>query len=79
MCDNAAGEVCPIWPGKPATAHWGIPDPAHVEGEEARREAFRIAYAQLERRIQQLMNLPIDKLDPSTLKAKLAEIGRIQD
>lgn len=79
VCDNAAGETCPIWPGKPATAHWGIPDPAHVEGDEAKRAAFRKAYEQLARRIQLFMNLPIEKLDKLALKEKLAEIGRIQD
>ncbi len=79
VCDNAAGETCPIWPGKPATAHWGIPDPAHVEGDDARRAAFRKAYDQLARRIQLFMSLPIEKLDKMTLKEKLAEIGRIQD
>jgi len=79
VCDNAAGETCPIWPGKPATAHWGIPDPAHVEGEEARRAAFRRAYEQLARRIQLFMSLPIDKLDQLALKKKLAEIGQVQD
>ena len=79
VCDNAAGETCPIWPGKPATAHWGIPDPAHIEGNEARRAAFRKAYDQLARRIQLFMALPIEKLDKLVLKEKLAEIGRIQD
>ena len=80
VCDNAAGETCPFWPGKPATAHWGIPDPAHVEGDdEARRAAFRKASEQLARRIQLFMSLPIEKLDKLTLKEKLAEIGRIQD
>ncbi|MDO8262545.1 MAG: arsenate reductase ArsC [Gallionella sp.] len=80
VCDNAAGEVCPIWPGRPATAHWGIPDPAGVEGgDEARRAAFKTAYSQLARRIQLFMSLPIEKLDKLTLKQKLAEIGRIQD
>jgi arsenate reductase len=79
VCDNAAGETCPIWPGKPATAHWGIPDPAHVEGEEARRAAFKKAAEQLARRIQLFMSLPIEKLDKLTLKQKLAEIGQIQD
>jgi arsenate reductase len=79
VCDNAAGEACPLWLGKPATAHWGIPDPAHVEGDEARRAAFKTAYAQLARRIQLFMSLPIDKLDKLTLKEKLSEIGRIQD
>lgn len=79
VCDNAAGETCPVWAGKPATAHWGIPDPAHVEGDEARRAAFRKAADQLARRIHLFMALPIEKLDKLTLKEKLAEIGRIQD
>ena len=80
VCDNAAGEACPIWPGKPATAHWGIPDPAGVEGDdEAKRAAFKTAYSQLARRIQLFMSLPIKSLDKLALKQKLTEIGRIQD
>ncbi|MBI5437221.1 MAG: arsenate reductase ArsC [Nitrosomonadales bacterium] len=80
VCDSAAGEACPIWPGKPATAHWGIPDPAGVDGnDEAKRAAFKTAYSQLARRIQLFMSLPIESLDKFTLKQKLAEIGRIQD
>jgi arsenate reductase len=80
VCDNAAGETCPFWPGKPATAHWGIPDPAHVEGsDEMKRAAFKKAYEQLARRIQLFLSLPIDKLDKLTLKEKLAEIGKIKD
>ncbi len=79
VCDNAAGETCPIWPGHPATAHWGIPDPAHIEGDEARRAAFNRAAAQLTRRIQLFMSLPIGKLDKLALKEKMNEIGRIQD
>lgn len=79
VCDNAAGEACPLWLGKPATAHWGIPDPAHIEGDEARRAAFKKAAEQLARRIQLFLSLPIEKLDKLTLKEKLAEIGRIQD
>jgi arsenate reductase len=80
VCDNAAGEACPIWPGRPATAHWGIPDPAGVEGsDEDKRAAFRKAYEQLARRIQLFLSLPIDKLDKLVLKEKLVEIGRIQD
>ncbi len=79
VCDNAAGEVCPVWYGAPMTAHWGIPDPAHVEGDEARRAAFNKAAEQLARRIQLFMSLPIDKLDKLALKGKLAEIGRTQD
>jgi arsenate reductase len=80
VCDNAAGETCPIWPGRPATAHWGIPDPAAAEGDdEDRRAAFKKAYEQLARRIQLFMSLPIEKLDKLTLKQKLAEIGQTQD
>ncbi len=79
VCDNAVGEACPLWLGHPATAHWGIPDPAHIEGDEARRAAFNKAAEQLARRIQLFMSLPIDKLDKLTLKEKLSEIGRIQD
>ena len=79
VCDNAAGEACPLWLGKPATAHWGIPDPAHIEGDEARRAAFNKAADQLARRIQLFLSLPIEKLDKLVLKEKLAEIGRIKD
>lgn len=79
VCDNAAGEVCPLWLGHPATAHWGIPDPAHIEGDEARRAAFSKAAEQLARRIGLFMALPIEKLDKMALKDKLNEIGRIQD
>jgi arsenate reductase len=79
VCDNAAGEVCPVWYGSPMTAHWGIPDPAHIEGDEARRTAFKKAADQLARRIQLFMSLPVEKLDKLALKEKLAEIGRIQD
>ncbi|GAB5604570.1 arsenate reductase ArsC [Sideroxyarcus sp. TK5] len=79
VCDNAAGEVCPVWYGSPMTAHWGIPDPAHVEGDEARRAAFNKAADQLTRRIQLFLSLPIDKLDKLTLKEKMNEIGRTKD
>jgi arsenate reductase len=79
VCDNAAGEVCPIWPGQPMTAHWGIPDPAHIEGDVAQRKAFNRAAEQLSRRIQLFMNLPVEKLDKLVLKEKLSEIGRITD
>lgn len=77
LCDKAAGEPCPVWPGKPAAAHWGIPDPAIVEDAEARRVAFIHAEEQLARRIQLFMSLPLRTLDKLTLKEKLAEIGRI--
>lgn len=79
VCDNAAGEVCPVWYGAPMMAHWGIPDPAHIEGMDARRDAFNKAAEQLARRIQLFLSLPIDDLDKPTLKEKLAEIGRIKD
>ena len=80
VCDNAAGETCPIWPGKPFTAHWGIPDPVAVQGDEAvRRAAFKMAYQQLARRIQLFMSLPFESLDKLTLQQKLAEIGRSKD
>lgn len=79
VCDNAAGEACPLWLGKPATAHWGIPDPAHIEGDGARRAAFNRAAEQLARRIQLFMALPFEKMDRLALKEKLSEIGRIKD
>jgi arsenate reductase len=76
VCDNAAGEVCPIWPGKPVTAHWGIPDPAAVEGSDSeRRLAFQQAYGDLEARIKRFLALPLEALDPPTLKARMKEIG----
>jgi arsenate reductase len=77
VCDNAAGEVCPVWPGKPMTAHWGIADPAAVEGTEADKAfAFRKALKELETRIKLFKNLPIDSLDRMTLQSRLREIGR---
>lgn len=77
VCDQAAGEVCPIWPGNPITAHWGVPDPAAVEGsEDRRRRAFREAYRQLEARIKLFVALPIDKLDRMALKQRTDDIGR---
>lgn len=63
VCGNAASEPCPIWPGHPTTAHWGIPDPAHVEPIEARREAFEEAYQSLKKRIEAFLALPLEKLD----------------
>ena len=76
VCDNAAGEVCPVWPGKPVTAHWGVADPAAVEGsDEDKRRAFRDAAAILRRRIELLLALPLEKLDLSALKGKVREIG----
>ena len=77
VCDNAAGEVCPVWPGKPLTAHWGIADPAAVEGTDAEKTfAFRKALKELEARIKLFTSLPIDSLDRMTLQAKLQAIGK---
>jgi arsenate reductase len=77
VCDNAAGEVCPLWPGQPISAHWGVQDPAAVEGpEELRRKAFLRAFSELSTRINLLLSLPLDKLDRLVLQKKLEEIGR---
>jgi protein-tyrosine-phosphatase len=77
VCDQAAGEVCPVWPGNPITAHWGVPDPAAVEGtEDERKRAFRDALHQLEARIRLFIALPIDKLDRVVLQRRADEIGR---
>jgi len=76
VCDNAAAEACPIWPGKPTTAHWGVPDPAAVEGSDAdKRAAFREAARLLRRRIELLTALPVDKLDAMAIQARLREFG----
>lgn len=78
VCDNAAGEVCPLWPGQPMTAHWGIPDPAAASGAlEERRKAFFTAYNQLSNRLSIFVNLPLTHLDRLALKKKLDEIGKI--
>jgi arsenate reductase len=78
VCDNAAGEVCPLWPGQPMTAHWGIGDPATVQGsDEIKRRVFRKAFSELSTRINLFMSLPIGKLDRLVLQKKLDEIGRI--
>jgi len=77
VCDNAAGEVCPIWPGQPMTAHWGIPDPAAVEGSDfAKTEAFREAFRVLDRRIELFTCLPLASLDRLALDRELRAIGR---
>ena len=77
VCDNAAGEVCPVWPGKPMTAHWGIADPAAVEGSDADKAfAFRKALKELETRIKLFTQLPIASLDQLTLREKLRAIGK---
>jgi arsenate reductase (thioredoxin) len=77
VCDNAAGEACPIWPGKPITAHWGIEDPAAAEGSDAEKAlAFQKALMELESRIKLFVQLPIAFLDPMTLREKLRAIGQ---
>jgi len=77
VCDQAAAEVCPAWPGQPMTAHWGGPDPAAVEGtEEAKRKAFREAFLVLKRRIELFASLPLEKLSRLALRERLQQIGR---
>jgi protein-tyrosine-phosphatase len=77
VCDNAANEVCPIWPGQPMTAHWGLPDPVVAEGTEVeRRLAFAEAYRMLSNRIGIFANLPLKSLDKLSLQRRLDEIGR---
>lgn len=77
VCDNAAGEVCPVWPGQPMTAHWGVPDPVAVtESEEARRRAFQRAWAMLRQRVEGLLALPVEKLDRVALQNELGMIGK---
>ncbi len=77
VCDNAAGEVCPFWPGKPATAHWGYPDPAAVQGsDEQKRAAFKEVELGLKKRLEILMNLPLEKLDAMSLSAELKNIAK---
>src|ERR1700678_4019674 len=77
VCDNAAKEACPIWPGRPMTAHWGVPDPGAVEGSpEVVERAFRGAFLMLERRISLLVALPIASLDALTIKKEIDRIGK---
>ena len=77
VCDNAAHEVCPLWPGQPMTAHWGIPDPAAVAGtEEEQQRAFLEAYLRLQGRIQLLLSLPLASLDRMSLRQRLIDIGQ---
>jgi len=77
VCDNAAGEVCPVWPGKPVSAHWGVPDPAAVEGSEVQqRMAFMDAALVLKRRIELFLSLPLARLDAMSLQRELRDIGQ---
>lgn len=80
VCDSAAAETCPVWPGQPMTAHWGIPDPAAAQGTEAeRRLAFADAYRMLKNRIGVFINLPIGSLDRLSLQKRLSDIGQIKE
>ncbi|HLK05755.1 MAG TPA: arsenate reductase ArsC [Candidatus Acidoferrum sp.] len=77
VCDNAAREVCPVWPGHPMTAHWGVPDPAAVTGTSDQVErAFRDAYVALDRRIGLFLSLPIESLDAMAIRAEITDIGK---
>jgi protein-tyrosine-phosphatase len=79
VCDKAAAEVCPIWPGQPITAHWGVPDPAAVEGDDLTRlTAFRTAFRELENRIKLFVSLPVSGLDRLKLKRELDRIGQVR-
>ena len=78
VCDNAAGEACPFWPGQPMTAHWGIEDPAAVEGSDLQREAaFVAALRYMHNRIQAFVNLPLESIDRLSLGTRLRDIGRL--
>ena len=80
VCANAAGETCPVWPGRPASAHWGVEDPAAVQGSDTdKRAAFAMALQQLSARIDAFLALPIEALDPAALKAQLVAIGQMTD
>jgi len=77
VCDRAAAEVCPIWPGQPMTAHWGVPDPAAVEGsDEEKRKQFRATAVTLKRRIDLMLALPIESLDAMALRQEIKDIGQ---
>lgn len=77
VCDSAAAETCPVWPGRPVSAHWGIPDPAAVEGSDADKEAaFALAFDRLKRRIDAMLALPLERLSPEERRAQLQAIGR---
>jgi arsenate reductase (thioredoxin) len=77
VCDDAAGELCPVWPGHPLTAHWGIPDPASVQGSDAEKQrAFSEAFDTLQSRIRQLVDMPAGPLDAASIRQRLQLIGR---
>jgi protein-tyrosine-phosphatase len=80
VCDRAAGEACPVWPGQPMTAHWGVDDPAAAQGdEETKHKAFVRAYNQLQHRLSIFVNLSMEKLDRLTLQKRLEDIGRVRE
>ncbi len=77
VCDNAAGDACPLWPGQPVSAHWGVDDPAAAEGSlEERQRAFMLAFSALSTRINLFLNLPLEKLDRLELQQRLQDVGR---
>jgi arsenate reductase len=77
VCDNAAGEVCPLWPGSPVTAHWGFPDPAAVVGsDEVKRAAFALTLRQIRNRVQLFLSLPLETLDRMAIESRMKAIGR---
>jgi len=77
VCDNAAGETCPLWPGQPITAHWGVADPAAVVGsDEQKRKAFLTAFTQLSARIRLFLNLPFEKLERHGVERQVRDIGK---
>ena len=77
VCDNAAGEVCPIWPGQPVSAHWGFEDPAAFQGpDEEKRRLFRLVYQQIASRVRIFLALPVEKLDRLSLQQKVKDIGK---
>lgn len=78
VCDDAAGEVCPVWIGRPVTAHWGFPDPSRVDGtDEEKRKAFKDVMLGLRKRIQLLADLPLDELDQMSIQAKVRELAKV--
>lgn len=79
VCDSAAGESCPVWPGQPMTAHWGVADPAACEGSaDERQRVFRRTYVELEQRIELFASLPLESLDRLSLQARLNAIGKAE-
>lgn len=80
VCDSAAAESCPVWPGRPVSAHWGIPDPAAVGGtDEDKQAAFNLAFERMERRILRMLALPIESLSPDALRSELQSIGIVTE